>query len=76
MERFSPLTSVPQSREEGGGIRLQAAKFIRIVCVCECVRKTKRHGELVSEVDGGVGAREGESEYLGVLYTWLVSVSQ
>lgn len=29
----------------------------------------------MSEVDGGVGAREGESEYLGVLYTWLVSVS-
>lgn len=51
---------------------MQAAKFIRIsVCVCE----TKRHRELVSEVDGGVGAREGESEYLGVLYTWLVSVS-
>ncbi len=45
------------------------------VCVCVCEREAKGLRELVSEVDGGVGARGGESKYLGVLYTWLVSVS-
>jgi len=60
LERFSPLTLVPQSREEGGGIVFQAAKFIRIsvcVCVCVCVwereRHSQRHRELASKDGGG-----------------------